>query len=230
MRRSAVGPNALLIDFGGTLDADGEPWVDRFFRMYVHAGGVADRNRFRMAFAQSDEQLARLPGVARFDYSATVTAQAKLLAPLLPDGGCLDAPALRARFVSEAAAVARRNRAILVELSDGFGLAVVSNYQGNLQPCLDELELGDLFDVVSDSELVGARKPDRRIFDVTLAALDRDAGSCWMIGDSPPNDIAAAAALGMRTCWLAPVGRSLVGIEPTARVARFDQLPMVLAV
>ena len=28
-----------------------------------------------------------------------------------------------------------------------------------------------------------------------------------MIGDSPPNDIAAAAALGMRTCWLAPADR-----------------------
>ena len=224
-----MGPNALLIDFGGTLDADGEPWVDRFFRLYVRAGGVADRHRFRAAFAASDEQLARLPGVARFDYSATVAAQADLLAARLPDGGCLDAAAVRSRFVADAAAVAGRNRLILAELAGDFGLAVVSNYQGNLQPCLDELELGDLFDVVSDSEVVGARKPDRRIFDVTLAALDRDAASCWMIGDSPSNDIAAAAALGMRTCWVAPVGRSPVGIAPTARVARFDQVPMVLA-
>lgn len=225
-----MGQDALLIDFGGTLDADGEPWVDRFFRMYVHAGGVADRNRFRVAFAQSDEQLARLPGVASLNYSATVSAQARLLSALLPDGGCLNGPALHAGFVADAATVARRNRAVLEELSNDYSLAVVSNYQGNLQPCLDELGLGDLFDVVSDSKLVGARKPDRAIFDVTLAALDCEAGSCWMIGDSPPNDIAAAAALGMRTCWMAPVGRSAVGIVPTARVSRFDQLPMVLAV
>ena len=95
--------------------------------------------------------------------------------------------------------------------------------------CLDELGMGNLFDVVSDSDVVGARKPDRRIFDVTLAALERDAAHCWMIGDSPPNDIAAAAALGMKTCWMAPVGRSAVGITPTARVARFDQVPFVLA-
>lgn len=224
-----MGEKALLIDFGGTLDADGEPWVDRFFRMYLRAGGAADRNRFRLAFAESDEQLARLPGIAGFDYSATVAAQATLLAALLPDGDCLLAPERQDQFVADAREVTRRNRAVLAELATTFRLAVVSNYQGNLQPCLDELELGGSFDVVSDSEVVGARKPDRRIFDATLGALGVEVADCWMIGDSPPNDIAAAAAIGMRTCWMAPVGRSAVGIAPTARVARFDQVPMVLA-
>lgn len=224
-----MGPNGLLIDFGGTLDADGDPWVDRFFRMYVGAGGVVDRNQFRMAFAKADMQLAELPEVAGLDYSATVAAQAGLLTALLPDGGCLDAPALHTGFVADAVTVARRNRVVLVDLASDYGLAVVSNYQGNLQPCLDELELGDLFDVVSDSEVVGTRKPDRRIFDVTLAALGCEASNSWMVGDSPPNDIVAAATLGMRTCWVAPVGRSATGISPTARVARFDQLPTVLA-
>ena len=220
----------MLIDFGGTLDADGEPWVDRFFRLYQQAGGVLDRNQFRSAFAKSDEQLAKVPGVAGLNYSGTVATQADLLAEVLPDGECLKAPELRSQLVHEAVEVATRNRAVLIALSaDGYRLAVVSNYQGNLQPCLDELGLGDLFDVVSDSEVVGARKPDRRIFDVTLAALERDAAQCWMIGDSPPNDIAAATALGMKTCWMAPAGRSAVGIAPTARVARFDQVPSVLA-
>ena len=228
-RRRPLGATALLIDFGGTLDADGEPWVDRFFRLYQQGGGVVDRNQFRLAFAKSDEQLAALPGIAGMDYSATAGAQASLLATVLPDGECLAAPSVRDRFVGDAMAVATRNCAVLIELSEAYRLAVVSNYQGNLQPCLDELGMGDLFDVVSDSEIVGARKPDRRIFDVTLAALTHDAAHSWMIGDSPPNDIAAAAALGMKTCWMAPVGRSAVGITPTARVARFDQVPLVLA-
>lgn len=224
-----MGATALLIDFGGTLDADGEPWVDRFFRLYSQGGGVVDRNQFRLAFAKSDEDLAALPGVAGMNYSATVDAQTSLLAAVLPDGECLADPSVRDRFIGDAMVVAARNREVLVDLSAAYGLAVVSNYQGNLQPCLDELGMGNLFDVVSDSDVVGARKPDRRIFDVTLAALERDAAHCWMIGDSPPNDIAAAAALGMKTCWMAPVGRSAVGITPTARVARFDQVPFVLA-
>lgn len=225
-----MDPNALLIDFGGTLDADGEPWVDRFFRLYQQACGGVDRHQFRLAFARSDEQLGKVPGIASLDYSATVAMQANLLVGLLPDGGCLAAPELRDRFVAEAVAIAGRNREVLVELSDRFRLAVVSNYQGNLQPCLDELGLGDLFDVVSDSEVIGVRKPDRRIYDATLAALGCAPEASWMIGDSPPNDIAAAAALGMRTCWLAPAERLASGIAPTARVARFDQLPAVLVV
>jgi putative hydrolase of the HAD superfamily len=219
----------LLIDFGGTLDADGEPWVERFYRLYRSAGGAGDRARFRTAFARSDDQLARLPGIAALGYAATVAAQASLLAELLADGACLAGPDLPDLFVEDAVGVARRNREVLLELSETHQLAVISNYQGNLQPCLDELELGDLFDVVSDSEVIGARKPDRRIFDATLAALDCDAERCWMIGDSPPNDIAAAASLGMATCWLADDARPAIGIAPDVRVARFDQVPRALA-
>jgi HAD superfamily hydrolase (TIGR01509 family) len=221
--------DTLLIDFGGTLDADGSPWVDRFFRLYQQAGGAADGAEFRRVFSRSDDQLGQLPGVAAFDYSATVAAQAELLAGLLPDGADLANEDVRRQFVDSARTVAARNRAVLMTLRHDYHLAVISNYQGNLQPCLDELGLGDLFDVVSDSDLVGSRKPDRRIFDVTLAALEREPSQCWMIGDSPPNDIAAANSLGMRTCWLAPTERTLPGISPTARMARFDELPLVLA-
>jgi HAD superfamily hydrolase (TIGR01509 family) len=224
-----VEPSALLIDFGGTLDADGEPWVDRFFAGYRRAGGSADRVTFGSAFARSDTELATLPGIAGFDYSTTVAAQGHLLAGLLPDGGCLRKARVMLDFVAAARVVAQRNREVLLALSSGFRLAVVSNYQGNLQPGLDELGLGDLFDVVSDSEVVGARKPDRRIFDITLARLGCEAEASWMIGDSPPNDIAAATALGMRTCWVAPAARAGIGTAPTARVTGLDQLPGVLA-
>jgi HAD superfamily hydrolase (TIGR01509 family) len=221
-------PHALLIDFGGTLDADGDPWVERFFRGYREAGGAADRREFGAAFAWSDAELARWPEIATFDYSATVAAQVDLLVGRLADGKCLHRAGVADAFVGAALRVAARNREVLRALAVGFRLAVVSNYQGNLQPCLDELGLGDLFDVVSDSEVVGARKPDPRIFEATLAGLGCEPEASWMIGDSPPNDIAAAAALGMRTCWLAPAGRAAAGITPTARVSRFEQLPAAL--
>src|SRR5437899_253719 len=32
-------PGPVLFDFGGTLDADGQPWVERFFRGYRAVGG-----------------------------------------------------------------------------------------------------------------------------------------------------------------------------------------------
>src|SRR4029077_16868491 len=124
---SPVESSALLIDFGGTLDADGDPWVDRFYAGYRRAGGGMDRVAFGTAFARSDAELATLPGIAGFDYSTTVAAQGHLLAGLLPDGACLRKARVMLDFVAAARAVAVRNREVLLALSSGFRLAVVSN-------------------------------------------------------------------------------------------------------
>ncbi len=224
-----MGSRALLIDFGGTLDADGLPWVDRFFDLYASAGGARSRAEFQAAFLASDVALATIPGVETFDYSDTVIAQAGLLADLLPDGVTMRAPQICDALIGDAMTAAARNRPVLESLADRYALAVVSNFQGNLGPCLDELELGSVFDVLVDSEVVGFRKPDSRIFAFTLQALDCTPAECWMIGDSPPNDIAGAAAAGLRTCWIAPASRHVTGTVPTSRIARFDQVERAVA-
>src|SRR2546427_1211252 len=43
-------------------------------------------------------------------------------------------------------------------------LGVVSNFTGNLRPCLEELGLARFFAVLSDSAVLGWSKPDPRIF------------------------------------------------------------------
>jgi HAD superfamily hydrolase (TIGR01509 family) len=222
-------PAALLVDFGGTLDADGSPWADRFLALYRQAGGEASAATFRSAFAASDDQLAQQAGIAAMDYSQTVAAQSRLLAELLPDGALLIDGSCTRQFVTEARTLATRNRAALLALRQRFRLGVISNYQGNLVPCLMELGLDDLFDAVADSATVGARKPDPRIFELVLGQLDCAADQSWMVGDSPPNDITAAAALGMRTCWIAPQSRASEASVATTRVTRFDQVPAAVA-
>jgi putative hydrolase of the HAD superfamily len=95
---------------------------------------------------------------------------------------------------------------------------------------LDELGLAKLFAVISDSTVVGWSKPDPRIFRRTLAALRAPAERAWMVGDNFEADIRGAAALGMRTCWLAPPERAApAGLAPTARIGRFVELEQVLA-
>ena len=218
------------MDFGGTLDADGRPWADRFLALYRSAGGGASTETFYDAFATSDRALLDMPGIEECNYTETVALQVELLAAIHADGARLRAAGATRRFVDDARCIAARNRPVLEGLRPYFQLGVVSNYQGNLRPCLDELGLADLFDAISDSRLVGVRKPDRAIFDLTLAELDCDPVTSWMVGDNPGTDIEPAAAIGMATCWIAPPGRTDSAVVPTARVARFDAIPSLVVV
>jgi FMN phosphatase YigB (HAD superfamily) len=220
----------VLLDFGGTLDADGVHWSPRFHAAYRAAGGTLEFARFEPIFKSSDQALARLPGVAQLGFRAAIEAQARLLMELLPDGGRVDPGAVAWRLHRDALAVVQRNEPVLERLARRYHLGIVSNFTGNLEPCLDELGLTKLFAVISDSTVVGWSKPDPRIFRHTLEALRAPAERAWMVGDNFEADIRPAAALGMRTCWLAPPERPApLELAPTARIGRFVELEQVLA-
>ena len=51
--------SGILFDFGGTLDADGIPWVDRFFVRYRALGGRLAAGPFGTVFQASDRTLER---------------------------------------------------------------------------------------------------------------------------------------------------------------------------
>ncbi len=217
----------MLFDFGGTLDSDGVHWSPRFYAAYRAAGGTLDFATFEPIFKGSDEAMARLPDIRTLGFRAVIEAQARLLVTRLPDH--VDAAAIARRLHGEAVAVVTRNLPVLERLAQRYRLGIVSNFTGNLQPCLDELGLARLFDTVSDSALVGSSKPDARIFTHTLAALGVSAAGAWMVGDNFEADIRGAAVLGMRTCWLAPPERAAPpGLLPTARIQRLPEIERVL--
>jgi HAD superfamily hydrolase (TIGR01509 family) len=219
------GPGAVLFDFGGTLDADGIHWAPRFYAAYRACGGAVEYPTFELVFRASDRALEGQPRVRTLGFSALIEAQAQLLRDLLPDGAGVDAAQLAARFHAEAVAVVARNRPILERLSARYRLGVVSNFTGNLEPCLRELELRRFFTVVVDSAVVGTAKPDSRIFAGALTQLDTSAARAWMVGDNFETDIRPAGELGMRTCWLAPLDRPVPkGTAPTVRIARLPEL------
>ena len=218
----------MLFDFGGTLDADGVYWSPRFHAAYRAAGGALDFAAFDPVFKATDEALARLPGIRTLGFRAAICAQARLLAACLPDR--VDVEGMTERLHSDAIAIVDRNRPVLARLGQRYRLGIVSNFTGNLQPCLEELDLARLFVVVSDSTIVGWSKPDGRIFAHTLAALEVPAQRAWMVGDNFEADIRGAANLGMQTCWLAPAERVAPdGPAPTARIHRLPDVERVLA-
>jgi HAD superfamily hydrolase (TIGR01549 family) len=203
-------------------------WSPRFHAAYRAAGGALDFAAFDPIFKVADESVARLPDIRRLGFRAAINELTRLLASRLPDR--VDAAAVARQVHDESVAVVARNLPVLERLGRRFRLGIVSNFTGNLQPCLEELGLAKLFVTTSDSTLVGWTKPDARIFSHTLSQLGVPAHAAWMVGDNLEADIRGAAAVGMRTCWIAPSDRALPpGFVPTARIRRLPDIEAVLA-
>ena len=205
------------------------PWSPRFHAAYRAVGGGLEFAAFDSFFRASDAALARLPGIRALGFRAAIEAQARLVVGLLPDQ--VDGDALAHRLHAAALETVTRNVPVLERLNRRYRLGVVSNFTGNLRPCLEELGLARFFAVLSDSALVGWNKPDSRIFAHTLAALQVSPQRTWMVGDNFDADIRGAAGLGIRTCWLAPSDRTAppgTELVPTARISRLPDVERVV--
>jgi putative hydrolase of the HAD superfamily len=85
-----------------------------------------------------------------------------------------------------------------------------------------------LFDAIVISEEVGVRKPDRRIFDLTLTRLGVEADDAVFVGDHPETDIRGAQEAGMRAIWKRDDYWGECAFAD-AVINRLDELPGVLA-
>jgi HAD superfamily hydrolase (TIGR01509 family) len=193
---------AILLDFGGTLDADGLPWRERMRALYRGSGLAVEPARFDLAFHAADDAL--VGGVPRaLGLASTVEL---LVAGLhrglgLPDDG--RAEAIARRFAEDTLARAGSRRPLLRALGRRYRLAVVSNFYGNLEAVCEEAGIRSCFAAVVDSEVVGFEKPDARIFRAALVAVGAAPGEALFVGDSLPRDMAGAREIGMPHMWLA---------------------------
>lgn len=214
---------AVLFDYGGTLDSDGQAWPRRFYAIYKEAGLAAAPEALERAFYDSDDALPKLE-LAGLSLEETLNLQVGLVLERFKR------PELRAaivgRFLSECRRTFARNKPVLELLSKRFKLGVVSNFYGNLESCLASEGLLPHFKVVVDSAKVGAVKPEPAIFNHALVALGCEPGEAVMVGDSIPRDMRGAEKLGMP--------HVLIGTQPPCcpaalRAARFTDIPEVLS-
>jgi putative hydrolase of the HAD superfamily len=192
---------ALLLDFGGTIDADGLPWKDRFRQLYRDNGVQADAAAFDPVFYAADDAL--LGALApRAGLRETV---ARLAAGVSAGLGLADArvtAAVAEGFLEASLARLAANGRLLADLRRRYRLGLVSNFYGNLHGVCAEAGIDALFDVLVDSTLVGVTKPDAGIFRHALGALGVTAAESTFVGDSPSRDMAGARGVGMRHVWL----------------------------
>jgi HAD superfamily hydrolase (TIGR01549 family) len=109
----------------------------------------------------------------------------------------------------------------------GYPLGIVSNatLPGELmREDLDLLGLDKLVDVAVFSSELGVRKPDRRIFEAALEALELDPRVCLFVGDRLKEDVGGSSALGMRPVLTHEFRQE----PPQSGVPVLDRFPQVL--
>lgn len=192
----------LLFDFGGTLDAEGVPWKDRWFRIARQEGLDATQAQFDPAFYGATDALeGTIPEDAGL--LDTIDRIANGLATRLQrEDGLLRR--IGDRFAAESMQQLAQSAALLSRLRDRYRIGIVSNFYGNLRAVLDEAGLTPSIGVAVDSTIAGVKKPDPKIFRAALDPLEASPAEAVFVGDSLRRDMAGARDLGMRHVWLRP--------------------------
>jgi len=178
---------AVLLDYGGTLDTGGDHWYCVMADAYRARGMELSRE----AYIAGEREAAR---AVRPDMGLADTLAVKVRAQ-----GCAEPDAVAADLYAHAARCVAAAAVQLDRLAARLPLALVSNFYGNLDTVAHELGIRRYFSVLTDSTVAGVRKPDPAIFSLTLDALGVAAAGAAVIGDSVANDLVPAASLGCVT-------------------------------
>jgi putative hydrolase of the HAD superfamily len=84
----------------------------------------------------------------------------------------------------------------------GIQLGVISNFDTRLLTVLKILNISEYFQTTTISSLVGAAKPDKKVFQTALAAHQCLSENAWHVGDSWREDIEGALAAGLTAIYL----------------------------
>ncbi len=112
--------------------------------------------------------------------------------------------------------------ALMRELRDrGYKLAICTNNVREWQELWRaKLPVDEIFSVVVDSAFVGTRKPERRIYELTLERLGVPPEAAVLIDDIEHNCV-AARELGIETIWFRSTEQAIAELE--ARLATQGQ-------
>jgi HAD superfamily hydrolase (TIGR01509 family) len=198
---------AILFDFGGTLDHDGVDWFTRIYRCICRQCNGLDPERFQRIGDQAAHDISQQEGTGQLSMEGTVRRFCEQVHSLLQaSNGSTHSqwePAtVTAAFMTEARPYLERNRSVLEQLQGRFRLGVISNNWGNTAGWCEQFGYHELLEAMIDSTVVGAAKPEPAIFEAALQAMDLPPESCAYVGDWFDNDIVGAHKAGMTTIWL----------------------------
>lgn len=200
----------LIFDYGGTLDSRGDHWSEIMLDAYHSAGTALGFDEFRPAYVATERYLASHFVVSATDtFAGLMHKKASLQCGFLADAGLIsrrDAPRIASVVADYCYASARACTAeaapVLDRLAGRFPMVLVSNFYGNIDAVLRDMDLRSYFRGIVESAVIGIRKPDPRIFAVGCVVLDLPSTDVLVVGDSLSKDIRPARSLGCSTAWI----------------------------
>lgn len=209
---------ALIFDYGGTLDTDGRHWAHVLWEGYCEAQVPVTNVQFREAYVYGERALAKAPIVLPEDtfrdvLEKKVAQQFAFLQAVQIWTDTSDVCDAKLKTVvaychDYALRHITQARDVLSQLRQKYRMVLVSNFYGNIEAILRDFELAAYFDAVIESAVVGVRKPDPEIYRLGVKATGCEATEVTVIGDSYDKDIVPATTVGCRTIWLRGEGWS----------------------
>lgn len=205
--------SAIIFDYGGTLDTRGDHWGKVIWHAYERHSVPVSEQAFRDAYVYAERTLGRENIIKPTDtFRHTLDVKLSLQFSYLRDNRLWQAAdpemeekheaLLSSLYEGLQATVAHSRRVLLALRERGCRMVLVSNFYGNVETVLREMQLADLFVKVVESAVVGIRKPDPRIFLLGVEALDVPASQVTVVGDNYGKDILPGKEAGCRTVWL----------------------------
>lgn len=200
----------IIFDYGGTIDSHGDHWSEVILDGYRAAAVAIDREEFRKSYVFAERALARTRYIMpQHNFLDLLTIKMRLELTDLADRGLLDPALIESKTEEIAGYCYNRARAacdeaqpVIVALAERYPLMLVSNFYGNVESVLRDMNLRQYFQGVIESAVVGIRKPDPRIFMLGVVALGLQPEEVLVVGDSFRKDIQPALTIGCQVAWL----------------------------
>ncbi len=201
---------AVISDFGGVLTS---PLLDSFLAFQNSSGIPLEALGGAMAAMTARQGVNPL-----FELETGRLSEATFLAELsrqLTDdlGRIVQLHGFAERYLGEL----HPNQRIIDYMRDlrdrGYRMAICTNNIREWERLWRaKLPVDEIFDVVVDSSVVGTRKPEARIYEITLERLDVPAEAAVLVDDVEIN-CQAARELGMAAVWFKETQQAIAEIE-----------------
>lgn len=228
---------AIAFDFGGTLDSPFLHWMKTYIQLYteeLHLPLTAES--FRDSYVHAEREMERLQLVKPFHslFETQLFKTQLQFTHLIERGILVDTLETREQLPVEAAHLVtdfsthyvKLAQPILAALSRQYPLLLVSNYYGNLEKVVTDLQLASYFTSLTDSTIEGIRKPDPTLWKLAIDRAGYRPEEVLVVGDSMKNDILPALSLGCQVVQGCPLLPTELPAGVTC-ITSLDQLPLL---